>query len=87
MGRQSGFIAMQASMASGVVDACLIPEVPFTIDGPNGLSNYLQTVIKIHGHCVVCIAEGAGQDLLDGEVMGKDASGNPILKGMWKLHC
>ena len=27
MGRQSGFIAMQASMASGVVDVCLIPEV------------------------------------------------------------
>ena len=27
MGRQSGFIAMQASMASGVVDICLIPEV------------------------------------------------------------
>ena len=27
MGRQSGFIAMQASMASGVVDAVLIPEV------------------------------------------------------------
>ena len=27
MGRNSGFIAMQASMASGVVDVCLIPEV------------------------------------------------------------
>ena len=27
MGRQSGFIAMNASMASGLVDICLIPEV------------------------------------------------------------
>ena len=27
MGRSSGFIAMQASMASGLVDVCLIPEV------------------------------------------------------------
>jgi 6-phosphofructokinase len=27
MGRNSGFIAMQASMSSGVVDVCLIPEV------------------------------------------------------------
>lgn len=27
MGRNSGFIAMQASLASGQVDICLIPEV------------------------------------------------------------
>jgi len=27
MGRQSGFIAMHASLASGEVDVCLIPEV------------------------------------------------------------
>ena len=27
MGRSSGFIAMQASLASGQVDICLIPEV------------------------------------------------------------
>lgn len=32
MGRQSGFIAMDASMSSGVVDICLIPEVPFEIE-------------------------------------------------------
>lgn len=32
MGRQSGFIAMQASMASGVADVCLIPEIPFRMD-------------------------------------------------------
>ncbi|PNH03063.1 6-phosphofructokinase 5, chloroplastic [Tetrabaena socialis] len=80
MGRQSGFIAMQASMASGVVDACLIPEVPFQLDGEHGLLRYLEGVIKAKGHCVVCIAEGAGQDLLeDGGSLGTDASGNPIL--------
>ena len=91
MGRQSGFIAMQASMASGammrgpcsvfhtsshshlftlmiiiipdpgVVDAVLIPEIPFTLKGPNGLFEYLNGVLKSKGHCVVCIAEGAGQ--------------------------
>jgi len=81
MGRQSGFIAMQASMASGVVDACLIPEVPFKVTGENGLCKYLDAVIKYKGHCVVCVAEGAGQDLLDdGGSTGTDASGNPILK-------
>ena len=31
MGRQSGFIAMNASMASGLVDICLIPEVCFPV--------------------------------------------------------
>ncbi|GFR51324.1 hypothetical protein Agub_g13689 [Astrephomene gubernaculifera] len=81
MGRQSGFIAMQASMASGVVDACLIPEVSFKLDGEVGLLRYLEGVIKAKGHCVVCVAEGAGQDLLeDGGQLGTDASGNPILK-------
>lgn len=29
MGRSSGFIAMQASLASGQIDICLIPEVLF----------------------------------------------------------
>lgn len=81
MGRQSGFIAMQASMASGVVDAVLIPEVPFTIKGDNGLFKYLDGVLEKKGHCVVCVAEGAGQDLLeDSHAHGTDASGNPILK-------
>jgi 6-phosphofructokinase 1 len=79
MGRQSGFIAMQASMASGVVDACLIPEVNFN---PLALFAHLDAVLKAKNHCVVCVAEGAGQDLLvnDGSTDGTDASGNPILK-------
>ena len=38
MGRQSGFIAVQASLASGVVDVCLIPEVRFL---QNALTNCL----------------------------------------------
>jgi len=83
MGRQSGFIAMQASMASGVVDAVLIPEVPFLLDGDKGLCKYLERVLENKGHCVVCVAEGAGQDLLEadaGRAGATDASGNPILQ-------
>nr|QKY14905.1 6-phosphofructokinase 5 (PFK5) [Polytomella parva] len=85
MGRQSGFIAMQASMASGVVDACLIPEVPYKLHGENGLFKYLEGVLRTKGHCVVCVAEGAGQDLLADGGHNTDASGNPILKdvGLW----
>jgi len=78
MGRQSGFIAMQASMASGVVDVCLIPEMQFNVEK---LCRYIEQVFERKGHAVVCVAEGAGQDILhlDGN-MGTDASGNPILE-------
>lgn len=58
MGRSSGFIAMQASMASGVVDICLIPEIHFTLDK---LAEHISAVLDRKGHCVVCVAEGAGQ--------------------------
>eukprot|EP00197_Chlamydomonas_leiostraca_P002526 CAMPEP_0202857440 /NCGR_PEP_ID=MMETSP1391-20130828/375_1 /ASSEMBLY_ACC=CAM_ASM_000867 /TAXON_ID=1034604 /ORGANISM="Chlamydomonas leiostraca, Strain SAG 11-49" /LENGTH=499 /DNA_ID=CAMNT_0049536237 /DNA_START=96 /DNA_END=1596 /DNA_ORIENTATION=- len=77
MGRQSGFIAMQASMASGVVDACLIPETPFRVDK---LCALVARAFERKGHAVVCVAEGAGQDILNDGSSGTDASGNPILK-------
>jgi len=74
MGRHSGFIAMTASMASGVVDACLIPEVPFTMPK---LLEHVGGVLDRKGHCVVCVAEGAGQDLpaLNGSGAATSAAG------------
>lgn len=42
MGRSSGFIAMHASLSSGQVDVCLIPEVPFTLDGEFGVLQHLE---------------------------------------------
>jgi len=85
MGRQSGFIALDASMASGVVDICLIPEVPFKLDGPKGVFSYIEKVLAAKGHVVMCVAEGAGQDILATGDQKSDASGNPILKdaGLW----
>jgi 6-phosphofructokinase 1 len=85
MGRQSGFIAMQASMASGVVDACLIPEVRFELGGDRGVFSYVSRVLDDKGHAVLCVAEGAGQDALSGGRNGVDASGNPKLEdvGTW----
>ena len=79
---QRRYIAMQASMASGVVDICLIPEVPFTIPK---LCAAVEAVLDRQGDCVVCVAEGAGQDLArhgggNGHGAGTDASGNPILE-------
>jgi len=37
MGRYSGFIAMQGSLANNSVDFCLVPELPFELMGENGL--------------------------------------------------
>ncbi|KAI8471140.1 MAG: phosphofructokinase family protein [Monoraphidium minutum] len=78
-GRRSGFLTMQASLASGVVDACLIPEV--RIDMP-ALLEHLGQLLEDRGHAVVCVAEGAGQELLfaEGEPRPTDEAGNPILR-------
>lgn len=44
--------------ATGVVDACLIPEVPFRMDK---LCQLVARAFERKGHAVVCVAEGAGQ--------------------------
>ncbi|XP_072980792.1 ATP-dependent 6-phosphofructokinase 5, chloroplastic-like [Typha angustifolia] len=78
MGRSSGFIAMHASLSSGQIDVCLIPEVPFTLEGPNGVLRHLEHLIETKGSAMVCVAEGAGQELLQ-KSNATDASGNTIL--------
>ncbi|XP_027362836.1 ATP-dependent 6-phosphofructokinase 5, chloroplastic-like [Abrus precatorius] len=77
MGRNSGFIAMQASLASGQIDICLIPEVPFNLHGHHGVLSHLKYLIETKGSAVVCTAEGAGQNLLQ-KTNATDASGNII---------
>lgn len=78
MGRESGFIATAASLASHETNFCLIPEVPFDLDGPNGFFANLEKRLNEHHHAVVVVAEGAGQELL--ETSGAtDASGNKRL--------
>lgn len=78
MGRSSGFITMHASLSSGQVDICLIPEVPFTLDGPNGVLRHLEHLIDTKGFALICIAEGAGQEYLQ-KSNATDASGNMVL--------
>ena len=41
---------------------------------------YVAKALEKKGHVVICVAEGAGQDVLGAESVGTDASGNPILK-------
>ncbi|PSS26547.1 ATP-dependent 6-phosphofructokinase [Actinidia chinensis var. chinensis] len=78
MGRSSGFIAMHASLASGQIDICLIPEVPFNLHGPHGVLRHLEYLLETKGSAVVCVAEGAGQNFLQ-KTNAKDASGNAVL--------
>ncbi|KAK9713109.1 hypothetical protein RND81_06G003300 [Saponaria officinalis] len=78
MGRSSGFIAMHASLSSGQVDICLIPEVPFHLYGPHGVLRHLEYLLETKGSAVICLAEGAGQSLLE-KTNATDASGNAVL--------
>jgi 6-phosphofructokinase len=72
-----------------VQDLCLIPEVPFYMDGPGGLLEFAKQRLRENGHMVIVVAEGAGQELM-AESMGSldklsDASGNRLLLdvGLW----
>ena len=72
MGRASGFIAAFAALAYNDVNYCLIPEVPFTLEG---FFKSLEERLARKGHAVVVVGEGAGQDLMD-KTLQRDASGN-----------
>jgi 6-phosphofructokinase 1 len=77
MGRDSGFIAAGATVASQEVNFVLIPEIPVRLDGPKGFLAALHRRIVERHHAVVVVAEGAGQDLLKPED-GVDKSGNRL---------
>lgn len=72
MGRESGFIAAYATMANSDVNFCMVPEVPFTLEG---FLKALKERLKGRGHAVIVVGEGAGQNLMQG-TGAKDASGN-----------
>ncbi len=77
MGRDSGFIAAYASLASSEANFVLIPEVPLVLDGPHGFLEALRKRIRERGHALIVVAEGAGQTLFNEEA-GRDASGNKL---------
>lgn len=77
MGRESGFIAAHAALASNVADFVLLPEIPFDIDGPNGLLSHLSELLKKQGYATIVLAEGAGQKYV--RANGTDAGGNKKL--------
>lgn len=80
MGREAGFIAAGATVASQDVNFTLIPEVPFRLEGRRGLLHLLKQRVLKRAHAVIVVAEGAGQDLIESGELGRDPSGNIKLK-------
>ncbi len=72
MGRDSGFITTYAALAYSDVNFCLIPEVPFTLEG---FLKALNERLEKRAHAVIVVGEGAGQDIVP-ETGERDASGN-----------
>ena len=81
MGRHSGFIAANATLANSDVNFCLVPEVTFTLEGEGGFLQALERRLEAKRHAVIAVAEGAAQDILqDPANQERDPSGNLRLK-------
>jgi 6-phosphofructokinase 1 len=65
MGRDAGFIAAGAAVASQEANFVLVPEVPFPLEGDDGFLAALERRIQQRGHALVVVAEGAGQHLFE----------------------
>lgn len=76
MGRDSGFIACSAAIASAEANFVLIPEVPFELNGDKGLLCCLEQRLAARNHALIVVAEGAGQHLMGDLERKFDASGN-----------
>ena len=78
MGRQSGHIAASAALAQNDVNFVLIPEVPFDLEGENGLLKALELRLRKRKHCVILVAEGAAQEHIRkaDDPLETDPSGN-----------
>lgn len=77
MGRDAGFIALHSCLSNGDVNIVLIPEVRFDLQK---VLSYVETRLRTAGHCVIVVAEGAGQHLFEGLPDTYDASGNRLQK-------
>lgn len=75
MGRDAGFLAATAVVASGEANFCLVPEVPFDLHGEGGFLHSLAERTVDRGHAVIVVAEGCAAALSGGEEP-RDASGN-----------
>jgi len=75
MGRDSGFIAAYAAIASHDANMVLIPELNFDL---NNILEVLKKRIQERKHAVIVVAEGAGQEFFQDEDKSTDKSGNVV---------
>ena len=75
MGRDAGFIAASATLASRDVNFCLIPEVGFELEGPQGLLAALEARLAARHHALIVAAEGCASVFVTPQSK-RDASGN-----------
>jgi 6-phosphofructokinase 1 len=78
MGRHSGFITVNAALASKDVNYVLIPEQDFDLEGKGGFLEILKERLRLRNHAVILVAEGAGQKFFESS-SETDASGNKKL--------
>lgn len=74
MGRDAGFVAANAALASNIVDLVLIPEVK--IARLQDIFDYVDETLARKGHMVIVVGEGAMQDYVS--TGKKDATGHTI---------
>jgi len=85
MGRDSGFIAANATLANSDVNFCFVPEVPLILEGENGFLRQLEKRLDRKHHAVIVIAEGVEPAEYEQQEKKKDASGNVIREDMGLL--
>lgn len=65
MGKDCGMLAVNASLASRDVNICVVPEISFQLFGNEGVYESVIERAKKKGHCIIVVAEGAFQGLVD----------------------
>mmetsp|Transcript_72648 Transcript_72648/g.201457 ORF Transcript_72648/g.201457 Transcript_72648/m.201457 type:complete len:188 (+) Transcript_72648:2-565(+) len=73
MGRDAGFVAMDAALASTIVDLVLIPEVNVKLED---ILDHVDQVLSRKNFMVIAVAEGAGQEHVS--TGKKDSTGHTI---------
>jgi 6-phosphofructokinase 1 len=76
MGRYSGFIAANATLALREVNFVLIPEADFDLEGEYGLLAAVEQRLKDRRHALILVGEGAGQKYFCKDNLVCDLSGN-----------
>jgi len=74
MGRDAGFVAASAALASGEANFVLLPEASLTLDGDGGLLHRLERRLAHRAHAVIVVAEGCAAQIA--KHVAHDASGN-----------